>query len=241
MTTWQRSGHRHLCTFMHARGEFLNVLRTLTKGSRDCRTIRKNLETETTIFMSHTLLVDWTSQVVLVVKSLSAKASRCKIPESSLLEEGMVTTPVFLPGESHGQRRLAGCKSIGSHRIRHNWSDWANTGWLSPALVISCYAKYHPKLSVWAWQTFTNTISVDQGYGSDLVGKFWLRISHKVAGKYPLGLQASQGLNRIRFISNQSHQLLAALGSLPHEFFHQLTEGSYDTVVVSLSPGLPAA
>ena len=24
------------------------------------------------------------------------------------LEEGMVTTPVFLPGESHGQRSLAG-------------------------------------------------------------------------------------------------------------------------------------
>ena len=25
------------------------------------------------------------------------------------LEEGMATTPVFLPGESHGQRSLAGC------------------------------------------------------------------------------------------------------------------------------------
>ena len=25
-----------------------------------------------------------------------------------LLEEGMATTPVFLPGESHGQRSLAG-------------------------------------------------------------------------------------------------------------------------------------
>ena len=28
-------------------------------------------------------------------------------------------TPVFLPGESHGQRSLAG--SIGSQRVRHNW------------------------------------------------------------------------------------------------------------------------
>ena len=28
--------------------------------------------------------------------------------------------PVFLPGESHGQRSLLGYKSIGSHRVRHN-------------------------------------------------------------------------------------------------------------------------
>ena len=29
------------------------------------------------------------------------------------LEEGMATTPVFLPGESHGQRSLAGCSPWG--------------------------------------------------------------------------------------------------------------------------------
>ena len=32
-------------------------------------------------------------------------------------------TPVFLPGKSHGQRSLAG--SIGSQRVRHDWSDLA--------------------------------------------------------------------------------------------------------------------
>ena len=31
------------------------------------------------------------------------------------LEEGMATTPVFLPGESHGQRSLVGC-SPGGHK-----------------------------------------------------------------------------------------------------------------------------
>ena len=31
-------------------------------------------------------------------------------------------TPVFLPGESHGQRSLAGYKSIGSQRVRHDWA-----------------------------------------------------------------------------------------------------------------------
>ena len=33
-------------------------------------------------------------------------------------------TPVSLPGESHGQRSLGGY-SPDSHRVRHDWSDWA--------------------------------------------------------------------------------------------------------------------
>ena len=36
------------------------------------------------------------------------------------LEEGMATTPVFLPGESHGQRSLAGLQSMESHRVEHD-------------------------------------------------------------------------------------------------------------------------
>ena len=31
-------------------------------------------------------------------------------------------TPVFLPRKFHGQRSLAGYKSIGSQRVRHNWA-----------------------------------------------------------------------------------------------------------------------
>ena len=34
-------------------------------------------------------------------------------------------TPVFLPGESQGRRSLAGLPSMGSHRVRHDWSDLA--------------------------------------------------------------------------------------------------------------------
>ena len=41
------------------------------------------------------------------------------------LEEGMATTPVFLPGESHGQRSR-GLLSIGSQRVRPDWSNWAH-------------------------------------------------------------------------------------------------------------------
>ena len=45
-------------------------------------------------------------------------------------------TPVFLPGESQGRRSLVG-SSMGSHRVRHNWSDLAaaaagfNSRWIS--------------------------------------------------------------------------------------------------------------
>ena len=34
-------------------------------------------------------------------------------------------TPVFLPGESQGQGSLGELASMGSHRVRHNWSDLA--------------------------------------------------------------------------------------------------------------------
>ena len=34
-------------------------------------------------------------------------------------------TPVFLPWESQGQGSLVGLLSMGSHRVRHDWSDLA--------------------------------------------------------------------------------------------------------------------
>ena len=36
------------------------------------------------------------------------------------LEEGVATPPVFLPGESRGQRSLAGDSPQGLQRVRHN-------------------------------------------------------------------------------------------------------------------------
>ena len=44
------------------------------------------------------------------------------------MEKEMATTPVFLPGESQGQRSLMGCRLWG-HRVRHNWSDLAAKEW----------------------------------------------------------------------------------------------------------------
>ena len=51
--------------------------------------------------------------MMLVVKNPPANAEDINMQLQCLgredpLEEGMATTPVFLPGESHGQRSLAG-------------------------------------------------------------------------------------------------------------------------------------
>ena len=55
----------------------------------------------------------WASQVALGVKNLPFNAGNIRdagsIPgREDPLEAGMEPTPVFLPGESHGQRSLAG-------------------------------------------------------------------------------------------------------------------------------------
>ena len=50
----------------------------------------------------------------------------CSLSQEDPLEEAWQPTPVFLSGESHGQRSLVGYSSMGSQRIRKNWSDWAH-------------------------------------------------------------------------------------------------------------------
>ena len=59
------------------------------------------------------------------------------------LEEEMAPTPVFLPGESHGQSSLVG-HSLGSERVRHNWVTehicilaWGVLGILSLPIICS--------------------------------------------------------------------------------------------------------
>ena len=60
------------------------------------------------------------SLVALMVKNLSAMQETWvqSLGQEDPLEKGMQTTPVFLPGEFHGERRLVDC--IGLRRIRHN-------------------------------------------------------------------------------------------------------------------------
>ena len=47
--------------------------------------------------------------VMLRPACLRGRCKRCRFdPWKDPLEKGMATTPVFVPGESHGQRSLAG-------------------------------------------------------------------------------------------------------------------------------------
>ena len=59
-------------------------------------------------------------------------------------------TPVFFPGESHGQRSLMGCiQSMGSQRIGHDWAIDAFTTYYNSRLVkYSFFPKYYSQNAV---------------------------------------------------------------------------------------------
>ena len=73
-----------------------------------------------------------TSQAMLVLKNQPANAGDIRGGGSTLL--GKISwrrkwqpTPVFWPGESHGQRSLVGYSPWGSQRVRQDWRDLACT------------------------------------------------------------------------------------------------------------------
>ena len=70
--------------------------------------------------MGHYIVLS-TSQVTRVVKNPSANAGGVRdvdsIPGSGRSPGGDQPTPVFLPGESHGQRSLAGYSPWGSKEL----------------------------------------------------------------------------------------------------------------------------
>ena len=49
----------------------------------------------------------------------------CSLSQEDALEKKWQPNPVFLPGESHGQRSLAGHSPRGRKKVRHDWSNWA--------------------------------------------------------------------------------------------------------------------
>ena len=78
-----------------------------------------------------------------IVKNLTAvqEARVQSLSWEDPLEKGQQPTPVFLPGESHGQRSLAGY-SLWGRRVRHNWAT--NTG---------C-CKWHYFILFYGWVVF---------------------------------------------------------------------------------------
>ena len=80
--------------------------------------------------------LNWASQVALVVKNPPANAGDLTamdlIPGSGRFpcRRAWQPTPVFLPGESQGQRSLAGYSKSG-RRVKYNWKDLARMHTLS--------------------------------------------------------------------------------------------------------------
>ena len=62
----------------------------------------------------------------VVVMGNGHKAAAC-FNASTLVTQRRQWQPtrVFLPGESQGRWNLVGCRLMGSHRVRHDWSDLA--------------------------------------------------------------------------------------------------------------------
>ena len=61
---------------------------------------------------------------VQIVKNLPAMQETWvwSLSRKDPLKREWQPTPVFLPGEFHGQRGLGGIQSMGSQRVRHDWA-----------------------------------------------------------------------------------------------------------------------
>ena len=85
-------------------------------------------------FDLHSLNDHWASQVVLVVKNLSASAGDLRnaglIPGSGRSPGGGMATPSsILAWRIPWTEEAAGLQSMGSQRVRHDWSDWTCMQW----------------------------------------------------------------------------------------------------------------
>ena len=58
-------------------------------------------------------------------------------------------TPIFLPGESHGQKEPGGLQPIESQRVGHNWSDLAYIYMLYIDLYIHIYIYFLYSFPLW--------------------------------------------------------------------------------------------
>jgi len=89
----------------------------------------------------------WTGWISLQSKGLSRVFSNTTVQKHQFSDAQLsLPTPVFLPGESQGPGSLAGLPSMGSHRVRHDWSDCSSSSSFlySPTLTsIHDYRKNH--------------------------------------------------------------------------------------------------
>ena len=103
----------------------------------------------------------WWAAVHGVVKSRTRLSDFAFTFHFHALEEEMQPTPVFLPGESPAQQgEPAGLPSMGSHRVRHNWSDLAATHSYTYAHTMS------PLRTEWLSLCIPSTLQQRQGAGA---------------------------------------------------------------------------
>ena len=75
-------------------------------------------------WIGYPLQYSWASLVTQTVKNPPAVRDTWvwSLGREALLEEGIATTPVFLPGEPQWTEELSGLQSMGSQRVGHNWA-----------------------------------------------------------------------------------------------------------------------
>ena len=72
-------------------------------------------------------------------------------------EKGMHPSPVFLPGESHGQRSLSGYSPWGHKRVRHDWAANTFTHTESSPLILEVRRVVITETAVGAGRTWNQT------------------------------------------------------------------------------------
>ena len=114
------------------------------------------------------------------------------------LEEGMATHSVFLPGESHGQRSLAGYNLLGC-RVEHNGSD----------LACTCVYVYNCHFAIWQRLAHCKSTIVKKKFFFNSTGlKNWL------VPKLVLFLTFQQHVPRHREVKGQRDPEVLPSGSL---------------------------
>ena len=88
------------------------------------------------------LAFDWASQVVLVVKNPSANIGEKQVQSlgwKDPLEEGTSTHSSILARRIPWREEPGGLQSIGSQRVRHNWSDLVQHSTVIPTSQLTAY------------------------------------------------------------------------------------------------------
>ena len=87
-------------------------------------------------------------------------------------------TPVFLPGECQGWGEPGGLLSMGSNRVRHDWSDLAAAAAAAAAMIHEKMAKAIGKWGDWRREEITGgrgQCSIGQSGQASVRSEIWLK------------------------------------------------------------------